>query len=100
MAKKIVNNVLELPDGKIADEVLSVSDLQTNVDGVDFYTLEVSVIKPEELKFVQELTALTPQIGWYYRLLDGVLKPVESDKDIETVAGADRNDVKLYSLKS
>lgn len=100
MAKKIVNNVLELPNGKIADEILSQSDLLTNIDGVDYYTLEVSVVKPEELKFVQELTALTPQIGWYYRLLDGVLKPVETDEDIKTVAGADRNDVKLYSLRS
>lgn len=100
MAKRIINNVLELPDGKIADEILSQSDLLTSDAGVDYYTIDVSVRKPAELKFVQELTAVEPQIGWYYRILDGVLKPVETEDDIKKVKAADRNDVKLFSLKS
>lgn len=100
MPKKIVNNVLELPDGKIADEILGISDLRTSEAGVDYYTVDISVRKPEELKFVQELTAVLPQIGWYYTVRDGVLKPVETEQDIKRVEAADRNDVKLYSLKA
>jgi len=97
MAKKIVNNVLELPDGKIADEVLSISDLQTTLEGVDYYTMEVSVLKPEELKLTQVLKG-TPQIGWYYMLPGEALKPIETDKDIAIVDAAAAGEVKLYSL--
>lgn len=97
MAKKIVNNVLELPDGKIADEVLSISDLRTNTDGVDYYTVEVSVLKPEELKLTQVLKGV-PQIGWYYMLPGGALKPIETDKEIEIANPA--SGAKLYSLEA
>ncbi len=97
MAKRIINNVLELPDGKIADEVLSISDLQTTPDGVDFYILNISVLKPEELKLTQELIG-NPQIGWYYRIRGETIKPIESDKDIDIIKAADKNEVRLYSL--
>jgi len=97
MAKKIVNNVLELPDGKIADKVLSMSDLQTNTDGVDFYVLEVSVVKPEELKLVQILKG-DPRIGWYYRIKNEALKYIEGEKELAEISEASNNEVKLYSL--
>lgn len=101
MAKKIVNNVLELPEGKIADEILSQSDLLTNIDGIDYYVLEVSVLKPEELKFVQELADTPPQIGWYYKIMDGsaLLKPLETEEDVKAVSLIEAP-VRFYSLKS
>lgn len=97
MAKKIKDNLLELPSGKIADEVLSISDLQTNVNGVDYYTIEVSVVKPEEVRFVQDLIGV-PRIGLYYRIRNESLKPIETTEDIVALGQLVRDDVKIYSL--
>lgn len=97
MAKKIKDNLLELPNGKIADEVLSISDLQTNANGVDYYTIEVSVVKPEEVRLVQDLIGV-PRIGLYYRIRNEALKPIETAEDIVALGQLAKDEVKIYSL--